>query len=223
MIAAVNAYKSSKLLPNGLKPTIRNCADYYSVSRSTLNTRTSGKRSLETLAPGRPSIFSQTELKQIVDHLLVMSDLGYGYSEIQAMNLFRYLACVMKKDVPRFKASRGFMAYLFIKFPELSKRKALAFDFQRAVSLTKDIIDRFFVILGKTYEICRELSGHTIHPKDIWSMDEVGFSLSEAGGYKILAKKGIRSVKVFLHRIDNTLALCFVRMLWDFVLNLALF
>ena len=27
-------------------------------------------------------------------------------------------------------------------------------------------------------------------------MDEAGFSLSEAGGYKILAKNGIRSVKV---------------------------
>ena len=133
-------------------------------SRSTLSTRTSGKRSLETPAPGRPSIFSQTELKQIVDHLLVMSDLCDGHSEIQTMNLFRYLVCVMKKDVPRVKASHGFMAYLFINFPGLSRRKALVFDFQRTASLTKDIIDSFFAILGKTYDICRELSGHVTHP-----------------------------------------------------------
>jgi len=196
MVAAVNAYKSTNLLPNGLKPTLRNCAAFFSISKSTLNTRISGKISLESLVvPGRPPVFSHQELKEIIDHLLVMAELGYGYSEIQAMNLFRYLACVLKKDIPRFKASHGFMAYLFVQFPELSRRKTLSFDKQRT-SLTKDILDRFFIVLGKTYDICKQLSGQNIHPKNIWSMDEVGFALSDAGGYRVLARKGSRNVKV---------------------------
>lgn len=199
LISAYNAYNSKALLPNGLKPTIRNCAKFYTVSTSTLGTQTSGKRSaISPRPPGRPSVFSQTELKEIVNHLLVMADLGFGYSELQAMNLIMYLADVMRKDVPGFKVTHGFMAYLFIKFPELTKRKALALDYQRATCLTKEIIDEFFVVLGEAYRMCRELSGEAIHPRDIWSMDEVGFSLSDGGGYRVIARKGTRRVNVLV-------------------------
>jgi len=58
-----------------------------------LATRTSGKQSIQ-IPPniGRPSVFTKKELQDIVDHLLLMADLGYGYTEMQAQNLIRYLA-----------------------------------------------------------------------------------------------------------------------------------
>ena len=197
---AFNAYHSKNLLRNGMSPSVRNCAKFYGVVTSTLSYRTAGKRSVTNpQKPGRPSVFSKTQLQQIVNHLLIMANLGYGYSEIQAMNLMRYLAKLKDSRDPKdekgsseFKASHGFMSYLFTKFPELTKRKALALDYQR----TEDIINRFFQVVNQTYTMCKDLSGQDINPSNVWSMDEVDFALTDAGEYKIIARRGSRNTNV---------------------------
>ena len=198
MLSAYNAYQAKTLLSNGKKSTLRNCAELYGVRLATLQCRTSGKRSAKSpKRAGRPSTFSDIELREIVNHLLVMADLGYGYSETQAMSLIRYLASKKgSKASAGFKASHGFMAYLFIKFPELTKRRALALDYQRAESLTVDTVSRFFSTLESAYKLCKDLSGNDIRPQDIWAMDEVGFALSDAGGYKIIARRGVKRVNL---------------------------
>ena len=145
LVQACNAWNAKELLPNGKKLSIGNCAEFYDVASSTLSYRTSGQRSLTSPSkPGRPSIFTKDELQKIVNHLLVMADLGYGYSEVQAMNLIRYISSLKPSNVQNFKASHGFMAYLFIQFPELAMRRALALDYKRATSLTKEGIGRFY-------------------------------------------------------------------------------
>ena len=199
MLSAHNAYQAGNLLPNGKKATLRNCADLYGVKLATLQCRTSGKKS--TTSPkntGRPAIFSSSELQETVNHLLTMADLGYEYSEMQAMSLIRYLASIKgSKTSTKFKASHGFMAYLFIKFPELTKRKALALDYQRADALTIDTVSRFFCTLEKAYKLCKDLSGYDVRAQDVWAMDEVGFALSDGSGYKIIARKGSKRVNLF--------------------------
>lgn len=194
---AYEAYQSGNLLPNGKKCSIRNVADYWKVKPSTLATRTNGKISV-TQPPrvGRKSFFTKEELQQIVNHLLVMADLGYGYTELQAMNLIRYLSTLKDKEkVKKFKGSHGFMCHLFLQFPELKKRRAQSLEYLRATTLTVESIQHFFTVLGEAYTICKELSQEEIHPKNIWAIDEVGFRLSDCAGYYILAKKGKKTRK----------------------------
>jgi len=86
------------------------------------------------------------------------------------------------------------MANLFIQFPELAKRRASSFEYLRASSLTSDLITRFFEVLAEAYTICNTLSAKEIHPRCIWAMDETGINLTDLGGFKVVARKGSRSI-----------------------------
>lgn len=199
MASAHSAYKVKERLPNGKTASIRNCADFFGIASSTLSYRTSGKRSVTSpKKPGRPAVFTKEELQKIVNHLLLMADLGYGYSELQALNLIRYIASLKNDEAKKnFKASHGFMCYLMIQFPELSLRKALALEYTRASVLTIDTVRRFFQVLQEAYQTGCELSGvREVDPKDVWGMDEVGFSLCQGSNYKIIARKGSRKVNL---------------------------
>lgn len=91
MVKAVEAYRSKDLLQNGNSPTLRNVAEVFGVKSSTLDTRTSGKFPIsDPPKVGRKPFFNQGELTDIVNHLLLMADLGYGFNELQAMNMIRF-------------------------------------------------------------------------------------------------------------------------------------
>lgn len=198
LIDAYNWYKDGNRLPNGEKSSLRNVANYFGVKVSTLATRTSGQVSI--LNPpnlGRKPIFTKTELQEIVNHLLIMADLGYGFTEMQAENLIRYLATFKSGSKARnFKASHGFMCHLFLQFPELTKRRAQSFDYLKAAQLTPDLIIRFFAILEDAYKLPKKLTDFELEPRNVWSMDEVGFLLSESANYCVIAKKGVRNVRL---------------------------
>ena len=89
-----------------------------------------------------------------------MADLGFGYTEMQAQNLIRYLAKHKPQNKTSFKASHGFMANLFIQFPELAKRRASSFEYLRTSPLTSDRITRFFGVLAEASTICNTLSAN---------------------------------------------------------------
>lgn len=193
------------LLPNGKKKTIRNVSAYYGVPRSTLADRKTGRYSLENPPkPGRKVTFSDAELVDIVNHLLKLASIGYGYTSLQTQNLLRYLA-LKCKGKPNFTASRAFLAHILFKFPELALRKMCAYDYQRAKSLTVEKVSQFFEIIGNTYSIIEELSGYEIDPKNIWSLDEVGFKLNDAKNMYIFTKEGVKNA----HAIASSDKKCF--------------
>lgn len=88
------------------------------------------------------------------------------------------------------------MCHLFFQFPDLRMRRALACDYLRATTLTKEGIQRFFDIVSEGYTMCKTISNQDLLPKNIWAMDEVGFCLAANGGYKIIARKGAKRVYV---------------------------
>ena len=75
-----------------------------------------------------------------------MASIGYGYTALQVMNLVRYLA-VKYKNKDNFCVTGSFISNLCLKFPELSLRKISAYDYQRAISLTPGMVQKFFEIL----------------------------------------------------------------------------
>ena len=178
------------LLPNGKKKTIRNVSDYYGVPKSTLSDRKMGKYSVDSPPSiGRKPVFNDNELADIVNHLIKMAEIGYGYTPLQLTNLIRYLSDKYKNK-PNFICSRKYLANLLIKFPELSLRKASTYDYQRAKALTEEIITKFFHILETAYNLTKELSHEEIEPKNIWSLDEVGFKVNDQKNLLVMSKKG---------------------------------
>lgn len=122
-----------------------------------------------------------------------MADIGYGYTQIQAMNLFRFLAAKYKgNNFQGFKASYCFMTGLYSKFPELTVRKIASYEFNRAKFLNQNSVQKFFDILKTAYGMTEELSGKPINPRDIWSLDEVGFKLNDNKNMFIIIRKGTK-------------------------------
>jgi len=180
-------------LPNKKKKSVRTVAAFYNVPKSTLQDRISGRFSV-TQPPqqGRKSIFTEKKLRDIVDHLLRMAEIGYGYSPLQAMSLLRFLAANYKNK-ENFCASRKFLVNLYYKFPELSTRKVLAYDYQRAKAVTPEILSRFFEILESSYKLTHDLSGNLITARHVWSLDEVGFKLNSQKDCFVIARRGIKN------------------------------
>lgn len=180
------------LLPNGKSVTIRSTAEYFGVPKSTLEDRMRGKYSVESPPkPGRKPTFSKEELNKIVDHLMKMALIGYGYTPIQAMNLFRFLAKDGKNK--EFKGCRSFMEDLFSKYPQIAKRKLSAYEYNRSQALTQEKVNQFFDILEKVYNLSEELSEGPMLARNVWSLDEVGFRLNDTKNLYIITKKGIKN------------------------------
>ncbi len=172
-LACIKNKTQAHLLPNGKTVTIRNATEYFGVPKSTLNERVKGKYLIDNPSTfGWKPAFSKTELVEIVTHLLHMSDIGYGYSPLQTMNLLSYLA-TRYKDKPGFQASRKFLTQIFQEFPEITLRKVCAYQFSKAKSVTVAIVEQFFEILETGYSLAKELSNQKIDPRNIWSLDEV--------------------------------------------------
>jgi len=208
-LSAYNSRNTIILLPNGKKKTVRNIADYYNVPKSTLNDRTKGYYSADNPPSlGRKPLFSSQEISDLVNHLLRMAQIGYGYTSIQLANLVRYLAenC---KDKQNFKASRSFLANLFHKFPELTLRKASSYEYIRSKSLTIEIILQFFDVLEAAYGLVKDFTKKEIDPKDIWSLDEVGFKLNDSKNLFIVSKKGIKNVHAIKSSNSNHVSVIF--------------
>lgn len=96
MKEAIACYKNKstvKRLPNGEKITTRSVSKYYDVKRATFQDRLSGRYSVNSPPKlGRKATFTNQELTQVVDHLLKMAQIGYGYTPLQTINLLQFLA-----------------------------------------------------------------------------------------------------------------------------------
>ena len=183
-------HTEADLLPNGKNASVRNVANYFQVPKSSLHDRLKNKVSIDQPPkPGRPPTFSEEDLRNIVNHLLSMAEIGYGYSQIQTISLLRYLS-LQHKDKRDFKGGYKFLSRLFIQFPELSLRKASIYDFDRAKFLTPEAINNFFQVLKTSYRLSEELSEKKLDPKNIWSLDEVGFRLNALDKTFIISRKG---------------------------------
>ena len=192
-IAALESKKTQLLLPNGKPKSIRNVREYFGVPKSTLSDRKTNRYSIENPPQlGRKSLFSDKDLEEIVSHLLKMAEIGYGYTPIQALNLVRFIA-VKCKNKENFNPSRTFMANIYSKFPELSVRKITAYEYQRAKSLTPQIVQRFFAVMETAYSLSQDLSGVEINPRNIWSLDEVGFKLNNYENSFVVTRKGVKN------------------------------
>ena len=116
-------------------------------------------------------LFSRDEEKCLVDHLIYMSNIGYGYSRQSFLDMAFEFAIILGKksqNDPSFKGSlyKGFKR----RWPEMHLAKPERLSTVRAKSASKESLSTHFSGLEDTFI---ELDLHK-HPERIWNIDETG-------------------------------------------------
>ena len=103
--------------------SIRGAAILYNVPYTTLCDRVRGRVPIDSTKPGPSPILSQTEEKKLVDHIMYVSSIGYGYTRADVMNIAGEYLSSMNWHEPS-KAMSDKWLYNFLKrWPELSVKK----------------------------------------------------------------------------------------------------
>ena len=103
-------------------PNIASISKKHGVSRKALETRVSGEISLFS-SPGRKPLLNAEEEEFLVQFLLEMSAMGFGYN-LNTMK--KLLNTIMKKDASALTS--GWVNYFLSRHPEIALRKTEALN-----------------------------------------------------------------------------------------------
>ncbi|KAF0754293.1 HTH psq-type domain-containing protein, partial [Aphis craccivora] len=184
---AVAAYKNGDY---GLNKS----AQIYNVPKATLKRHADGKNVHVNLAKsfGRPAVFNANMKQQLVNHLLHLESLFFGFT----INDIRKLAYDIaekfllihnfnkEKKIAGKKWFYGFMK----RNPQLCLRQPKASSMARAKGFNKKNVMDFFDILEKVVD------ENKINANTIFNVDESGFTTVQKKTQKVISLKGKRQV-----------------------------
>ena len=152
--------------------SIRGAAKLYNVPYTTLCDRVRGRVPIDSTKPGPSPILSQMEEKKLVDHIMYMSSIGYGYSRADVMNIAgEYLSSMNRHEPSKPMSDKWF--YNFLKrWPELSVIKPSGLEMIRARSSNPETIGKYYAELSTILEKYN-LTGR---PECIYNVDEKGIN-----------------------------------------------
>jgi hypothetical protein len=178
--------------------SLRAIAKKHGVSRSALSRRILGQVNMES-GLGRHPEFSPFEEDLIYHHLLRMAEIGYGYEQLQILNLMKIVSKIRNTNYSNLKLSYRWLQGFLRRHPTLTIRKAQGLEKCRAKSLDEEGVAHYFDILEKGMKLVEEMTNTIqISPFQVFNLDEIGFDLRTRSGFAI-AKKGVRSV----YRIED--------------------
>ena len=124
--------------------SIRGAAKLYNIPYTTLCDRVKGRVPINSTNPGPSPILNQVEEKKLVEHIIYMSSIGYGYSRADVMNIAgEYLSSVNRRKPS--KAMSGKWFYNFLKrWPEPSVLKPSGSEMLSARSSNPKIIRKYY-------------------------------------------------------------------------------
>lgn len=202
---AVAAYKNGDY---GLNKS----AQIYNVPKATLKRHADGKNGHVNLAKsfGRPAVFNANMEQQLVNHLLHLESLFFGFT----INDIRKLAFDIAE---KYSLTHNFNKqnkiagkkwfYGFMKRnPQLSLRQPEATSMARAKGFNKKNVMDFFDILEKVVD------EYKINANTIFNVDESGFTTVQKKTQKVISLKGKRQVGALTsgERGVNTTIVCCV-------------
>ena len=152
--------------------SIRRAANLHGVPYTILNDRVHGRVPIDCTKPGPSPILSQIEESKLVEHIKLMSSIGYGYSHSDVMKLRgEYLASMNKHEFNKPLSDKWF--YKFMKrWPELIILQPSKLEMIRAKCTTPDIIEKYYEELHNIlikYDLLEK-------PECIYNIDEKGVS-----------------------------------------------
>lgn len=178
--------------------SVYRAARLYGVPEQTLRDRAQHKIGVDCKL-GSPKMFTLEEEKALVDHIIYMGNIGYGYSMIDMRCMAAEYGRSLGKDVKAKAELSGHWFYRFMKrWDKLKSVKPQKLGLPRAKTASKETIDEYFHELGHV------LTTHGLlgAPDHIWNIDESGFS-TEHSPPKIVCSRDTKAQAVTSPRTKN--------------------
>jgi len=170
-------------------PKVAVIAQNFGVSRTSLDLRLKGQLAVNA-SPGKKPLLNEEEEERIVQFLLEMSAMGFGFSLVSVRKL---ISSILGKDTSSL--TTGWVNHFFVKHPILTIRRTEAFDRLRVRAIDAEILSFYFMTLEMAFLKCKELSGGAnLTAGRILAMDETGLQPCAANRY-VIAQKGKKSVQ----------------------------
>ena len=152
--------------------SVRGAEKLYNAPYTTLSDSVNGRVPIDSTKPGPSPVLSQLEERKLVDHIMYMSSIGYGYSRGDVMSIAgEYLSSMDRREPSRPLSDKWF--YNFMKrWPELSVKKPSGLEMVRAKCTNPNIIAKYYVELRsilEKYELVDK-------PECIYNVDEKGIN-----------------------------------------------
>lgn len=149
--------------------TVRKAAELYSVPRSTLHDRLSGKTAEDSRSGPQPYL-SWNEEEELTSFLLQAAKIGYPYTRKQILALVQQI--VHSKGITT-TVTNGWWERFLKRHPQLTLRVAVPLSYARAMASDPEVIDRYFDML----EDCLQSNGLFNKAPCIYNCDETGVPL----------------------------------------------
>ena len=168
--------------------SVRRAARLYGVPQTTLRDRVRGRINPSTSHSGPPPLFTKAEEKNLVDHIIFLSEIGVGYTRRQVIDLATdYAKHIGKKDGNTALTPRWFYNFMS-RWPSLKVTKPSGLEATRAKCTNPETVSNYFKELEQTmtkYDL-------NSSPEKIYNIDEKGICTGH-NPPKIVSSKGTKS------------------------------
>ena len=125
--------------------SLRGAARQYGVPVNSLQDRTSGKLSIDVVKSGRAPVYSMEEEAKIVEQLKEMTQLDYGYTRSEVVDIANDYARILgKRNKDNPLTLRWYQTFMTRWDNELKLVKPRSLEIQRAKSEKADTVNGYF-------------------------------------------------------------------------------
>jgi len=165
--------------------SVHGAAKRFGVPLTTLRDRVDGRVHLDTLHAGAAPLFNQEQESNIVEHVKTMSEISYGYTRAEVVDLASdYAVNLGLRDKGNDLTMKWY--YNFIKrWPELHAVKPSGLSELRAKAASPECIDKYFA------ELDTILTKYDLKEKPlVYNVDEKGINTGGGKPPHIVTAKG---------------------------------
>ncbi|XP_062613890.1 uncharacterized protein LOC134275640 [Saccostrea cucullata] len=186
-----NAYQAVK---GGM--SVHGAAKRFQVPLTTLRDRVDGRINIDVASSGPPPLFTQEQESYIVEHVKTMSEIGYGYTRAEVLNLASdYAVDLGIREKGKELTMKWY--YNFMKrWPELHTVKPSGLSELRAKAASPECIRKYFEELNTIIN----RYGLGDKPQLIFNVDEKGINTGGSKPPNIVAAKGMAAQVVTSER-----------------------
>ncbi|OWF45553.1 Jerky protein homolog-like [Mizuhopecten yessoensis] len=166
--ALLNAYK--EVTEKGI--SVRKAARLFGVPEVTLRMRVTGAVDTDTVKSGPSPLFSTEQEQRLIDHVEVLTRVGFVYTRIELCNLATEYAVSLGLRQEENPLSLQWLRSFISRWPNWAVKKPRTLSMARTKATSDESVKAYYEELGKVLE----KHGLQDKPKNIYYVDEKGIS-----------------------------------------------